>query len=172
MELRLRPATRADAELLGRWQQAPHVAEGVPEEYWAWEFELGREVDWREHLLAELDGRPVGFVQIIDPEREETHYWGDVPGGLRAIDIWIGEPEFLGRGLGTRMMQLALERCFRPPEVTAVLIDPLASNTRVHRFYERLGFRFVGQQQFGQDECHVYRLDRAEYESLRWASSQ
>ncbi len=58
------------------------------------------------------------------------------------------------------MMRLALERCFADPQVSAVLIDPLASNTRAHRFYERLGFRFVERRRFGADECFVYRLDR------------
>ncbi len=41
---------------------------------------------------------------------------------------------------------------------------PLAANVRAHRFYERLGFRFVERRRFGQDECLVYRLDRADYE--------
>jgi aminoglycoside 6'-N-acetyltransferase len=45
--------------------------------------------------------------------------------------------------------------------VSAVLIDPLAGNTRVHRFYQRLGFRFVEARRFGEDDCLVYRLDRA-----------
>ena len=64
---------------------------------------------------------------------------------------------------GTTMMRLALARCFAAPGVTAVLIDPLASNTRAHRFYERLGFRFVERRQFGQDDCFVYRLGRADW---------
>jgi aminoglycoside 6'-N-acetyltransferase len=58
------------------------------------------------------------------------------------------------------MMQLALERCFADPAVRAVLVDPLASNTAAHRFYERLGFRFVERRRFGADHCLVYRLDR------------
>ena len=57
-------------------------------------------------------------------------------------------------------MQLALARCFADPAVTAVLVDPLVSNTRVHRFYERLGFRCVERRQFGEDDCFVYRLSR------------
>ena len=61
------------------------------------------------------------------------------------------------------MMQLALACCFATPAVSAVLIDPLASNTRAHRFYERLGFQFVEHRRFGEDECLVYRLGRAEY---------
>ncbi|MEJ7746049.1 MAG: hypothetical protein WKF61_04705 [Luteimonas sp.] len=29
-----------------------------------------------------------------------------------------------------------------------------------HRFYERLGFAFVGHKRFGADDCSVYRLNR------------
>jgi aminoglycoside 6'-N-acetyltransferase len=44
--------------------------------------------------------------------------------------------------------------------VKAILVDPLASNTRAHRFYERLGFVAVGRRTFGTDDCMVYRLER------------
>src|SRR5688500_290871 len=131
----LRPATTADAAMLRRWDEKPHVTASDPYDDWEWETELGREVDWREQLVAEVDGRPIGFLQIIDPAREETRDWGDVPGNLRAIDIWIGEEADLGKGHGTRMMRLAIERCFADPAVTVILIDPLASNTRAHSFY-------------------------------------
>ena len=127
---------------------------------WNWGVELARNPEWREQLIGEVDGRPVGFVQIIDPAVEETHYWGDVPASLRAIDIWIGEADDLSRGYGTAVMELAIARCFSVPEITVILIDPLASSTAAHRFYERLGFRFVEQRQFGEDLCFVYRLDR------------
>ncbi len=160
MAIRLRPATLDDLALLRRWDEDPGVVASDPDSDWEWETELARTPDWREQLVAELDGRPIGFLQIIDPAREETHYWGDVPPGLRAIDIWIGEGDCRGKGHGTRMMELALARCFADPSVAAVLIDPLASNSRAHRFYERLGFRFVERRRFGGDECFVYRLER------------
>jgi aminoglycoside 6'-N-acetyltransferase len=156
--LHLRPATPADLALLHRWAEEPHAV--ASEEEWHWSEELARTHDWREQLIAEVDGRPVGFVQIIDPAREDSHYWGDCPPDLRAIDIWIGDRTDLGRGYGTEMMRLALERCFAPPEVTAVLLDPLVTNVRARRFYERLGFRYVEDRQFGEDLCAVYRLDR------------
>jgi aminoglycoside 6'-N-acetyltransferase len=161
--LRLRPATPADLPLLTRWDDEPHVLESDPNDDWGWETELARDPDWREQLIAEVDGVPIGFVQIIDPAREDSHYWGEAPAHLRAIDIWIGEAGYLGRGHGTAMMRLALARCFADPSVTAVLIDPLASNTRAHVFYERLGFRFVERRQFGLDDCFVYRLERADW---------
>jgi aminoglycoside 6'-N-acetyltransferase len=161
--MNLRPATLADLNLLQHWDEQAHVVASDPNDDWHWEIELDRTPDWREQLIAEIEGRPIGFMQIIDPAQEESHYWGEVAANLRAIDIWIGEETDLGKGYGTKMMQLALARCFADPAVTAVLIDPLASNTRAHRFYERLGFKFVDRRQFGDDDCFVYHLNRTDW---------
>lgn len=158
--MKLRPATLADVPLLRRWDEEPHVIESDPNDDWQWETELGKDVPWREQLVAEADGRAIGFVQIIDPALEESHYWGDVPAGLRAIDIWIGEPDALGKGYGTQMMREAIARCFAEPDVTAIIIDPLASNTGAIRFYERFGFTPVERRWFGEDDCLVMRLER------------
>ena len=156
----IRPATPDDLPLLRRWDEQPHVLASDPNDDWHWETELARSPDWREQLIAELDGRPIGFIQIIDPAREETHHWSCTQPGRRAIDIWIGDERDLGRGYGTQMMKLAIERCFADPTVTAVLVDPLDSNARAHRFYERLGFEYVAQRDFKGDRCVVYRLPR------------
>lgn len=159
----LRRATPDDRETLERWDRDPDVRASDPDDWWQWETELKRSAPGVEMLIAELGGRPIGFLQIIDPAREETHYWGDVAENLRAVDIWIGEPADRGKGYGSEMMHRALERCFEDPAVAAVLIDPLASNVRAHRFYERLGFRFVERRTFGDDDCFVYRLERTAY---------
>lgn len=160
----LRPATPSDLPLLQHWDEQPHVIAADPNDDWNWEIELNRNLPWREQLIAELDKRPIGFIQIIDPAQEESHYWGDVEENLRAIDIWIGEETDLGKGYGTEMMQLALSRCFANDNVAGVLIDPLATNTRAHQFfYERLGFQFVEDRSFGEDECRVYRLNRTDW---------
>jgi len=169
--INLRPANIDDLALLRHWHEQPHVlaATGATTgDDWGWETELAKNPAWREQLIAELDGRPLGFIQIIDPRLEETHYWGaDCPPNLRAIDIWIGEAGDLGKGYGTTMMKLALEKCFAAPEVTAVIIDPLASNGSAIRFYERLGFKFVERRQFDDDDCTVYRLERADWNNLQ-----
>ena len=163
--MKLRAATPADLPLLKRWDRQPHVIAATgDDDFFDWETELPRSVDWRELLIAECDGRPIGLLQIIDPAREETHYWGDAEKNLRAIDIWIGEAADLGKGLGTEMMRLALDRCFSDPKVKAVLIDPLFRNVSARRFYERLGFGAVGRRTFGTDDCMVYRLERDAWE--------
>lgn len=102
-KLQLIPATLNHLSLLRHWDEQPHVIASDPNDDWEWETELAHNPPWREQLIAEWEGKPIGFVQII---------------------------------------------------------DPLSSNTRAHRFYERLGFALLGPKQFGEDSCLVYRLGR------------
>ena len=161
--MRLRAITPADLELLRHWDQQPHTPTD-PIMGWGWETELDRSLEWREQFIAEIGGRPIGFIQILDPLNDEEHYWGGTEPNLLAIDIWIGEASDLGKGYGTKMMALAIERCFSDSAVTAILIDPLASNHAAHRFYERLGFRPAGRRVFGEDDCLILRFERSDWE--------
>ena len=160
----LRRATLDDARLLKDWRTRPHVQAGFgdeePPDWWE---ELSINEDWHDPVIAEIDGRPVGYMEIIDPAREATHYWGEVEDNLRAIDIFVADEADLGKGYGTAMMRLALARCFAAPDVAAVVIDPLVSNNRAIRFYERLGFRHDGVRDFDGNACAVMRLTRADW---------
>lgn len=159
----LRDATIDDLVLLQHWDKQEHNIASDPNDDWDWETELLRTPQWRNQLVALLNNRPLGFIQIIDPYREETHYWGEVSPNLRAIDIWIGEEDDLGKGYGTIMMQQAIELCFADKNITAILIDPLESNTRAIRFYQKLGFKFMENRVFGEDYCAVYQLLRSDW---------
>lgn len=156
----LRTATLEDLETLQYWDTQQHVIDCDPDDDWEWGIELQRNPEWREQLIAELNNEPIGMVQIIDPYEEETHYWGEVAPNKRAIDIWIGEAHNLNKGYGTTIMQQAIDKCFSNPNVTSILIDPLKSNIKAHRFYERLGFEFVEERSFDETPCLVYELSR------------
>lgn len=165
-EIHFRKATIKDLSLLKYWDQQLHVitASGVDDEI-EWEIELNSSSPFSEYLIAILNERPIGVVQIIDPANEETHYWGfDVEQNLRAIDIWIGDASDLGKGYGTKMIKLAIELCFSNPQISAILIDPLVSNKDAIRFYERIGFKFLEYRTFGEDECYVMKFERKSFE--------
>jgi aminoglycoside 6'-N-acetyltransferase len=173
-DITLRAATHADIPTLLRWDTDPVViASGSddPDAAVAW----GEDNDWAENIdlyqpdvweywIAELDGRPIGCMQMCDPHLEPTHYWGEIEPNLRALDIWIGEADARGKGYGETMMRLAFARCFSDPLVTGIIIDPLVSNTRAHKFYQRLGFVPTHRQVFHEeDDCFVHRLTRADW---------
>lgn len=164
----------ADAALLARWDEEPHVIACVTDDLEAstafqgidWAQEIADSSDDSFYLIAEVAGRPIGAMQVIDPHAEPTRYWGEIEPNLRAVDIWIGERDALGQGHGTAMMTQAIDACFAHRDVEAIVIDPLASNTDAHRFYQRLGFRPEGRRLFNdEDDCLVHRLTRAVWEA-------
>jgi aminoglycoside 6'-N-acetyltransferase len=177
-ELRLRQATLADQQTLERWDYDPDVisatTDGEAEKAfgdhdWGRELPLQSEVD--RYFIAELAtssdapaGRPIGAMQIIDAHAEPSNYWGDVAPNQLAVDIWIGDAADRGHGYGVLMMKMAEMLCFSNPAVVAILIDPLNSNTRAHRFYQRLGYRPTHRQTFnGEDDCLVHIPTRTDW---------
>jgi aminoglycoside 6'-N-acetyltransferase len=167
MSVILRAATIDDSYLLKNWDLDEAVEySGGDDDSYDWDYELPRNVDWREFLIAEVDAVPIGMIVLIDALREESHYWGqDVPADSWAIDIWIGDQEHRSKGYGALMMQQALQRCFVNHGASLVLIDPLQSNHRAIKFYRRVGFTDVGPRQFENDACLVMSMTRDMFEN-------
>ena len=85
-------------------------------------------------LMAEEDGVPVGhmILQYTDPEQTNVHF------GFVILD-----PEIRGRGTGSRMLRLAIERSFGELGAKSLDLMVLDCNERAHQCYLRLGFRDV-----------------------------
>ncbi len=85
-----------DVALLVRWDDDPEVAAaigGSGADWYDWPAELIRDVPWRELLIAEEDGRPIGFVQLIDAGEEESPRLG----GHRTADMGAGHLDRIAR---------------------------------------------------------------------------
>lgn len=175
-DLTIRTATLADAARLYEWDEKPHVQAAVSNSGTTsfeadWEEELAVRADGTEFFIADLTTdkiiRSIGAMQVIDPATEQTHYWGPVASNQRAIDIWIGEVDCLGKGYGTQMMTYVIDHCFAQAEVVAILIDPLSNNIRSHKFYKTLGFELAGHRRFDEEsDCSVFWLPRSTWESM------
>jgi len=94
------------------------------------------------HALITADGRPVGYMCWQRPSREELEAaeLTDLPEDLVDIDILIGEPEFLGRGVGPRALVLLLTR-LHGEGVGFAGLGTSTSNRVAIRAYEKAGFR-------------------------------
>jgi aminoglycoside 6'-N-acetyltransferase len=163
--MRLRPATPGDLALLRRWDAEPHLAgTGGDAAFndWDWEVGLGRTPFLAR--VADRRGRrgaPRSAFSRSSTRPRRRRTTGATAGREPARDRHLDRrADAIGRGHGRRMMEEALRRCFADPAVTAVLVDPMADNTRAHRFYEALGFAFAERRSFGPDDCFVYILER------------
>jgi len=108
----LRVMTRGDLPDLLRWRQAPHVArwfaESGPLTAASIEQRYGARIDGDAPIrmwVVEANGRSVGFVQDYRiRDFPETAMVTPDPDAI-GLDYVIGEPAWLGRGVGLAMIQ-------------------------------------------------------------------
>lgn len=142
----LRAVEEADLALLRRWLREPHLVEwwGDPAEALA-EIRAALDDVATEPLIAELDGRPIAYLQNYDPHLEDDHPYADQPFGTLGIDLSIGPPEMLGLGHGSALLAQFAEALFEEG-APRVVIDPHPANARAIRAYEKAGFRHLEER--------------------------
>lgn len=95
--------------------------------------------------IIQVDGRPIGYIQsysISDyPEHAESL---GAPLHSAGIDLFIGEEDYLGRGIGPQTIRKFLQLyVFIDEEVECCLVDPSRDNSRSIRAFEKVGFEKV-----------------------------
>jgi ribosomal protein S18 acetylase RimI-like enzyme len=86
-------------------------------------------------LLAELDGRPVGYAMVLGGSASQT--WAiDSTATLETIVLL---PEARGRGVGSQLVERVKEEA-RAKGVTHLALGVVAGNEDAIRFYRRHGF--------------------------------
>ncbi|HUR49906.1 MAG TPA: GNAT family N-acetyltransferase [Acidimicrobiales bacterium] len=169
MDLRLRPLTRADFPLVARWLGEPHVGrwwdprhdtEFVESKY-------GPRVDGKEPtevFVVELDEGPIGLFQWCPADQ---YAWWPTELGLAedavVIDGLIGEPERVGRGVGSALLRHVVPRLSeRFPDATRILGAPAAANAASCRVLEKAGFTLLHEGELvrdGRPLSRIYALD-------------
>ena len=150
-EITFRPVALADLPLLAGWMAADHWRQwwGEPEE------ELtdiramieGRDTT-RPYLFFDA-GLPVGYIQVwkvadnlFEPWLTEAPWMALVAPETVGVDLSIGPPEALGRGIGSRALA-AFVAMLRAEGHRRIVIDPDPANARAVRAYEKAGFRVM-----------------------------
>ena len=115
-----------------------------------------------EHYVIAEDGRALGMIQtyaVADyPE------WGKLIGvepEAAGLDLFIGEEDAVGRGLGPRVLeQFAREVVFANPETTALVATVEEANRRSWRAFEKAGFEHVRNVEEDGLPHRLMRLER------------
>ena len=92
---------------------------------------------YREILVAELDGCPVGSVSTGGHRFQR-------PDSLRLFALDVGEA-FRGRGVGTALVN-AVEATAADRALTEVNLEVAIENEDAARLYERLGYKRLGSR--------------------------
>lgn len=135
-----RSARAEDLPLFARWLKTPEVVcwWGDPDEqYRLIADDLG--VPAMAQWVVSCEGRPFAYVQAYQVRTWPQPHLAYLPEGAVAIDVFIGEPDMLGRGHGARFLRLFAER-LRADGAPVVVTDPHVDNHRARRAYRRAGF--------------------------------
>ncbi|MBI4277978.1 MAG: GNAT family N-acetyltransferase [Armatimonadetes bacterium] len=176
--IRFRSLRRPDLLLMYRWLNTPVVArwwrpapralEEVTATYLPC-IEGKRPVDEAKRPVdcyIILHGQtPIGYIQ---PYRVKDHadFWAafGVDQDAAGVDLFIGEPEYLHRGLGRHILtRFVRDVLFAAADVSCCLIDPDPENRIAIRAFEKAGFRYVKTFESKEYGLHyLMRLDRSD----------
>ena len=147
------------SQRLRDWLRRPHVARwwGDPQQELENSLRRSRET----HAIIAADGAYVGYICWQRPPQDELEAAGltDFPEDLVDIDIMIGEPEFLGHGVGPRALALVLAK-LRDEAVGSAGLGTSISNRAAIRASEKAGVRLF--REFEDPVCGPCRYMVAE----------
>ncbi|MCX5922136.1 MAG: GNAT family N-acetyltransferase [Candidatus Dependentiae bacterium] len=147
--------TEDDVPLLRTWFQEPHVEQWWPtpeaEEDFIKHFVTRSRSKDTFAYISKLNDVPFGYIQYYYFNRDDQNtggIWapGDLPETTVGIDQLIGDPQYLGKGYGTRMLQEFITYITQvlEPHITTIILDPKPTNTVAIKCYEKVGFKRVG----------------------------
>ena len=99
----------------------------------------------RRHVIA-VDGRAIGLIQWypLAGEPDYAEAIGETEPGGAGIDLLIGEPDAVDRGVGSRVLDaFVTDVVFADPTITRAVGAPHPDNIRSWRAFEKAGFAFV-----------------------------
>lgn len=174
----LRPATPDDADALA--QLINFAGEGMPFSYWEsmteegeTPWDVGRRRAQREEggfsyknaTIAELDGEAaaclIGYAIPGEPEPIDYDTMSAVAVPLQELEnlapgswyvnVLAAFPEYRGKGLGTKLLEVALERAAQAKckELSIIVSD---ANTSARRLYERCGYFERARRELVKDD--------------------
>ena len=146
MTFRFDPVTPADKPLLLDWLSTPESRRwwGDPAE----EIRLiydGEASGESSGFVVHGDDGPFAYIQSWPCERQAPKAVAKEPWvaeqapGTMGVDITIGRPDLLGKGLGSEVVRAFCMKLFKEG-APRLIIDPDTTNRRAVRAYEKAGF--------------------------------
>jgi RimJ/RimL family protein N-acetyltransferase len=140
-----------DYALMVGWHNRPHVREWWNCDEPAMTFERARAEYFDLTLpnsstaacIVECFTKPIGYCQFYPwhDELESAREIGFEPQpGWWGIDIFIGDPEMTGKGIGTRTVNILCSYLEHTKGATAVALTTSIENRQAIRAYEKAGF--------------------------------
>jgi len=107
-------------------------------------------------FIIQYKGKDIGLVQIYkfenDTNLDELNYFKNI----YEYDLFIGEVEYLSKGIGTSIVQLINQIIYYEYQADAIILRPFKRNIRAIKCYEKCKFKiikdYLGKDTLGNHE--------------------
>lgn len=169
MNITFTPLSASHFPLMLKWLESPHVKkwwdrdlvytrELVEEKYGSYVKGYKQVGGTPKRISAYIicaDNQPIGYIQIYRfsdfPRNKMPH---NLPENLGGFDIFIGEEEYTGKGLGSEVVTKFLKLYGR--EYSCIFADPDLGNIAAIKAYEKAGFKKVSEQKDSNEVWMLY----------------
>ncbi len=166
-KVEFRPLEESDLPLLHRWLNQDHMRafyqketislEAVTKKYTP---RIKNEVPTLCHI-AMIDGKPFGKIQcyrVADYPKFAQEI--GVSDGI-SVDLFIGEPQFLGKGFGASLLEQYLKEAFSAfPSESRCYICHEIENVAALGCTKSVGFRSIGAVVEEGVQCELFVMER------------
>jgi aminoglycoside 6'-N-acetyltransferase len=163
-DVTLTPFSNTEVTLLRSWLAAPHVAAWYPdpEDHVGWAANPPPE---GKRSLITFGTRTVGYIRWQSVSREvlDSVDLQEIPAGSVDVDILIGDPEFIGRGIGPKALLVLLSQLRQKRDVPLVGLTTSVHNLPAQRAYTKAGFHILREYSppgYGRCYLMVYNLNK------------
>jgi aminoglycoside 6'-N-acetyltransferase len=175
-KIAFKPLREKDLPLMHQWLNTPHVSE------W-WSLDGNHHPSLEEVIrhfsprvkgqdpvdvyIIIYDDKSIGMIQScrLDDYPEEKANFG-LDGSYAGTDIFIGEEDYVHRGLGSGIIKEFLKQVvFKKYDVDCCIIDPSVENKIAIRAYEKAGFKYLKTVWYEKDsqQEHILIINRDEF---------
>jgi RimJ/RimL family protein N-acetyltransferase len=145
--------------LLLKWLEKPHVKRWWDQDIqWTsaliqkkfgsyvkgYKLEKGKAKKIKAYIVC-VDEIPIGYIQLYNAyDFPRSKPLQGLPESLAAFDIFIGEENYIGSGIGSKIIALFLNEYAAAYKY--VFVDPDSFNHAAIRAYEKTGFKKISEQ--------------------------
>ncbi len=168
-KISFRPLQETDLPLMHRWLNTPHVSE-----WWSIDGNHHPPLeDVKKHFLPRTGGQEpvdcyiilfdeklIGMIQSckLDDYPAEKIEFG-LEGSYASIDLFIGEADYVHKGLGSSIIRNFLEEiAFKKYDVDYCFIDPDPKNNIAIKAYRKAGFKYLKTAWYSKDNAAAYLM--------------
>ena len=114
--------------------------------------------------IIECDNNDIGLIQIYKYEKDIDNEELNSINNLYEFDIYIGEEDYLSKGIGKIVINKAVDKIYSMYHADAIILRPFKRNERAIKCYEKCNFKtffeYYGKDTLNNDEIIVVLLNK------------